>query len=552
MNGLTLVALLAAFAALDIAPAHAEEPPKLTVSDQVNFSLDQTFYTQSVSGNRDMSSLDTGGQYLSLIDFSGRKYLSDGALLELSSNIRGASDPQISPRHRDEPEILRIVGRYVKPHVLDVSIGDIYPRYNSYALIRSLEGGTATLWFLDRPNHGGLLNTVSANATLARVHRHEDSSRFNRYAGALRAEAGAHGKWNLAASAVHTWDDRGSNGNLQLAAIDNWVGSLHHIVNDVSVGRFRYMTLENELAWSWHEEGSRSSAETGKTDYAWKSNIAGRFMAARWGLSYEQVGPDFVSSVGAAPADQALFNASTRVPVTRWLNTNATYSHYHNNLDGRLSATTRTQSPAITLDFHSLPVKFLPIPEWHNLSFLVGFNARDTETSDEATDWQRYIWSLGGNYRLRNMNMGLTQAFTIHDDDTAANADYRESATTALLGVRDIPVAAWLRSSVNLTASYTGQTFGGKTDDYWVYGLGLSGAVWKRNTFIIAYNLRDINKTTVDSANYTANLFRSEWTYQLLKGTTGSLRYTLRDNQYSQVVRNYREDLLELNFRMIF
>lgn len=554
MNNLPLKAILVSLLALNCTPARAAETLTLHVPDQFTASIDQSFNTQSVSGNREMSSVDTGGHYLTLLDLSARKGLADGALFEFQTNVRIASDRQITTRHRNEPEILRIVGRYVKPGVIDVSLGDIYPRYSPYSLTRSLEGGTATLWLLDKPDDVRPVNSATTNLTLARVHRHEGDSRFSRYAGALRAETGKSGKWSLSANVVHTWDDHDSNDNAQLLAINNWVGSLHHTVSDVSLGKFRYMTLDTEVAYAWQTEDSRAASEEKRRDLAWRANLAGRFMGAHWGVSYEEVGPDFVSSIGSAASDQALFNATTRLDVARWLRTSFNYNHYRNNLDGQLAATTRTHAPGITLDFRALPVKFLPLPEWQNLSFLLGLQLRDTEKSDGTTDWQRYLCTLGANYHLKRFNAGLTQTLTYYDDYTDTNNDYREATTTALFGLRDVPLTTWLKSSFNVTASYTGQTADDKTDDYWLYGLSLSGTAWQRNAFNIVYNFREINKDSLDNADYKGNLLRAEWSYRLesLEGMTCSLRYILRDNSYSEDVRDYQEELAELNLRMVF
>lgn len=554
MNHVPLKALLAALLLLNNTPANATDILTLNGPDQFTASIDQSFNTQSVSGNRQMSSVDTGGHYLTLLDLSARKGLGDGALFEFMTNVRVASDRQITTRHRNEPEVLRIVGRYLKPGVIDLSLGDIYPRYSPYTLTRSLEGGTATIWLLDKPADVQPVNSAATNLTLARVHRHEGDSRFNRYAGALRAETGKSGKWNLSANVVHTWDDDDSNDSKQLLAMDNWVGSLHHTVSDVSLGKFRYMNLDTEVAYSWNTEDSSATSEAKKRDLAWRANLSGRFMGTHWGVSYEEVGPDFVSSIGSAASDQALLNATTRLDVARWLRTSFNYNYYRNNLDGQLAATTRTHAPGVTFDFRALPVKFLPLPEWQNLSLQLGLQLRDTENSNGTTDWQRYLCSLGANYQLKRFNTGLTQTLTYYDDYTDTNNDYREATTTALFGLRDIPLATWLKSSFNVTASYTGQTADDKTDDYWLYGVSLSGTAWQRNTFNVTYNYREINKDSLDNADYKGNLVRAEWSYRLesLEGMTCSLRYILRDNSYSEDVRDYQEELAELNLRMVF
>nr|MDA8130248.1 hypothetical protein [Elusimicrobiota bacterium] len=217
-----------------------------------------------------------------------------------------------------------------------VTAGDLYGNFTQYSLNQSVKG----LRWVERQ---GAAVEVSAVAGLVK-NRWDELFEKGSYEVLNREVEGVRARWTgpmaseIGAQAVLTQDQRvpGATADAYRQRLFgfNWALPSN---SDLSVS--------GESAWSGVGIDKHNAADSSRSDSAHRVSV--RLKAGPWSSSneYENVGPGFTTTVGAAAPDLRRWLTRNRVRVAPGMDALVNLSGYRNNLDGAQPDTVRALSP---------------------------------------------------------------------------------------------------------------------------------------------------------------------------------------------------------------
>lgn len=257
---------------------------------------------------------------------------------------------------------------------------------------------------------------------------------------------------------------------------------------------------------------------------------------SRVALTYENVRPSFYSAFGSATADRRKFKAAWRYKPVKRLVLNSSFLWFRNNLDGRLSGTTKNFKPELSATWLRPFVKrsFSAVDASYRFDRRYG-------TSQSSGD---HYFSAGYRDRVGPVDSNTTLGYTRYRTKVAVRDSDEVLANTSLNSRVETGDVAF-RPSLNAGFWYSRDELAFTTDKLYEYSAGIGfDAPLKRLTSDFRAGESALKKETGDSSTKTFASAAIYWKPPVGEkfGThTLFARALLNGYVFSTESRNFRE-----------
>ncbi|TPW20775.1 MAG: hypothetical protein FD126_1350 [Elusimicrobia bacterium] len=460
-------------------------PPVRAAEREVHLNHEFAATHNDVTGRGAASSSLTGGwRYIDtlIINASGK---AAGWSYGLNTGIKVTDDLRNDPKTWS---LTNAQGRVARgAHT--VMLGDTFESYSQYALATPLKGasyrfGSENPWL---PEVTGVYGVA--------VPRWDSFWRETGVATVRRQGGGARVKQALSSDA---WV-----GVSALTAKDlerkNTTDSLYNAKNltfDASYNPIPGLTASAEHSVSKSQFSADDSvAYRDSKGLASRLELVGDGGPSRVALVYENVRPSFYSAFGSATPDRRKFKGSWRYKPVKRLTLNSSLLWFRNNLDGRLSGTTKSWKPELSATL----LKPLPSRAFSAVDFAYRFDRR-YGTSQSSSD---HYFSAGYRDRVRSVDSNTTLGYTRYRTKAAVRDSDEVLANTSLNSRIEAGDYA-LRPSAQAGFWYSRDELAFTTDKMYDYSVGIGfDAPLARLTSDVRAGENTLKKEAGDSSTKT-------------------------------------------------
>ncbi|MCK5684949.1 tetratricopeptide repeat protein [bacterium] len=416
-----------------------------------------------------------------------------------------------------------------------INIWDIYPGFSPFTMDTSLQGAMATHRF----------KRSKSSVVYGRNWRGIEGIQYERFSSGIKFETKFNDRFNASVNYVNSADERGS---IMFAP------AVAPLENDVLSLAMTYRPTKNlkfnmEAAKSTYDEDTRGNADGGEVNdkaYMFETLLTNRKFRTKY--TFMRVGTDFHSVNGIVVPDRLSHDLRISANFSKKLQAEASFRKYKDNLKGRENYTTYNENPNISVYIVPFLYKKSKILKSTYISINLDENKswNDIKTIDTASrntnielrqslkpfNWYSRYENYEGVDRITSGN--YTKKITRTNGVDFDRKIFFKSGTSEARFYGGF----YLKNEDNSPGLiYTTKVLNKTRDCY----LGLDIRPFERNTIRAYFNYNDYD-SAIFGEDLLVNTWSLEYAYQpYSKKSRISLIYRIRDNQYEDISKNFKE-----------
>lgn len=512
----------------------AEPTEPLTAAHEFHASNEFALVHNDISGpGKASSSLTQGLNYLEVLNIYGNGKTAGGWAYNYAVGGKVTDDRTYDAK---TVSLVNANARAAKgAHTL--TAGDTFESFSQYALATALKGGSYKFARQD-----SYLPEVTAVVGWAyprwdSAWKDPETRSIQRRGTGVRVKQPITSNLWAAASYVDTKDTK------PLSPTDELYDG-HNATVDFGYAPIPGLSLSGERSQSNFEETTSGISAKGS---ATRVEIIGDADPSRVTLEYENVDPEFYSTLGSATSDRRKFKGKWRYKASPRITVTPGLLWFRDNLNGAKTETTRNWKPELGV---AIKRPFASRPRSHaDLSYRFDRSYGGATSAADHT--------LNANYRDRHgpVDSDTNVNYTLYSTKVDVRDASEINFNTTLSGRHAGPSWVW-KPSLKLGVWQSNDDLSNLTDNIYEYSAGLGMEVPKSNlTGDLRFGQNMLRKEGGDDSDRLFATFAAYWRPHLIAqwmDSTLFLRANYNDFGYTTTSRNYREKSVGLGLNTSF